>query len=106
MPGIPEAASDERARRAVLACRERPAGVREQSLRPQHVVGEQLTGGSQRRLPPPADDELLAELGFERRDVLRHRRLADVELLRRTGERPLPRDGREGAQTCLDIHSF
>ncbi|HKH31206.1 MAG TPA: hypothetical protein VKA45_09150 [Gaiellaceae bacterium] len=59
---------------------ERALRVREQRLRAQHVVGEQLAGRRERRAGPAARNERLADLRFERGEVLRDRRLADVKL--------------------------
>jgi hypothetical protein len=63
----------------VAAGRERPARVREQRLGAQDVVGENLSRGRQRDAARAANDQLRAELCFERRNVLRHRRLADEQ---------------------------
>jgi hypothetical protein len=57
-----------------------PPRVREQRLRPQHVVREHSSRWRQCDAAPPSDDELAADLGLEGRHVLRDGRLADEEL--------------------------
>ena len=90
----------------VGAAGERPPGVGEQRLGAQDVVGKHLARRRQRQRPATADDELLAELGLQRRHVLGDRGLADVQLLGRARERPLPRDRREGPQARLHLHEL
>ena len=72
---------------AVATCFHGTPSVCEQGLGAKHVVRQELAGRGQRRAAPAALDQLRAELGLERRDMLGNRGLADEELLSRSGER-------------------
>ena len=95
----------QRAGLVVARTRERPACVREQRLGSEHVVGEQSAVLRQLRAAGRPRQQPMAELRFELGDLLRNRRLADVELLGGAGERCAPRDRREGAQSGVQLHA-
>ncbi len=80
------------------------AGVREERLGAQHIVRKDLAARRQRRALTATDDKRLTELGLERGEVLRHRRLAHVELIGRAGERAAAGDRRERAEPRLQLH--
>jgi hypothetical protein len=102
--GHPRRSERERPGVCLRARRQRPPRVREQRLRAQHVVGEKLPGGGERRAQATSCDEPLADLGLERRDVFRDRRLADVKLLGGARERAAPGQRGEGPQARLQLH--
>ena len=85
--------------------RTRPArGLGDKRLRANDIVGDEFTRGCQPDPPGSADHEESPELRLELSDVLGDGGLADHELLGCRGERPHAREGREGPQTCLELH--
>ena len=72
---------------AVATCFHGTPSVCEQRLGAKHVVRQELAGRGQRRAAPVAFEQLRAELGLERGDVLGNCGLADEELLSSAGER-------------------
>jgi len=80
------------------------AGIREQRFRAEHVVRKDVARRSQGRAAPIANDELGSELGLEGSDVLRDRRLADVQALGGPREGALTGNCRESSQSRLEVH--
>jgi len=81
-----------------LGARERPrppCRLRDKSFGPLDMVRHELARRGEADPPRASDHELCSELGLELRDVLRHGRLADDELLRGGRERTSARQGGE-----------
>jgi hypothetical protein len=102
--GDPRGGQRERADLRVSTCRECAVRVGEKRLGAQHVAGEELARRRERRLPCSASDQQRPELCLERRDVLRHRGLADEQLLGGPRERAPARDRRKRPKPRLQLH--
>ena len=102
---MPEAATASVPLSASTPAGERTGRVGEQRLGSEYVVGEHVSGRSERGAVAPARHEALPELSFQRGEVLGDRRLADVELLRSLGHGAAARNRRERAESRLDFHA-
>ena len=73
----------------------------------QHAMGvlqDEAALGRQLDRPARAREDLDAELGLEAPDLLRDRRLREVQLLSRLRERPVAGDGGDGAKVA-ELHA-
>ena len=104
--GRPRGGEGERADTGVAGACERAARVREQRLRPEHVVREQPAVLGQLGAAGGPHDQRMAQLRLELGDLLRDRRLADEELVGGARERGASGDGREGAQPGVQLHAL
>lgn len=64
-----------------------PGGLGQERLGAEHVIGEELPGGSELAAPGSALDQLHPGLPLHVRDVLGHRGLTDAELARDIGSK-------------------
>ena len=103
--GTPDATIDQRTGDSLTELADAPGGLREKRLRAEHVIGEELPGGSQLAAPGSALDQLHPGLPLHVRDVLGDGGLTDAELPRRRRERAAPREGRERPQARLELHN-
>jgi hypothetical protein len=83
-----------------------PFRVREQRLCTQDVVGEHVAGRRQPDSLAIANEQLRSQLRLERSDVLRDRRLTDVQRLGSPREGSGPDNGSERANPGLKIHEL
>jgi hypothetical protein len=78
--------------------------VREQRLGTKHVLGEYFAGRGENRAVTATGNERRAHLALERREMLGHRGLTDVELLGGGGQGAAARDRRERPDLRLEVH--